>query len=49
MLALYYSMNDKFFLHEIPILYDDLEWSSEEIYDILSDVHEAYLYNISPN
>jgi hypothetical protein len=25
MLALYYSMNDKFFLHEIPILYDDLE------------------------
>jgi hypothetical protein len=49
MIALYYQKNGKKFIHEIPILYDDLECSSEEIYEIVYEVHTKYLANVAPD
>ena len=49
MLALYYSSNGKKRIHEIPILYDDLEFSSDEIFEIIMEVHAKYLAACEPD
>lgn len=48
MLAMYYANKGRKYIHEIPILYDDLEFSSDEIFEIIMEVHNKYLASTDP-
>lgn len=48
MLAMFYQNKGRRYIHEIPILYDDLEFSSDEIFEIIMEVHAKYLKAVEP-